>query len=239
MKKLLTPLAILIGLVNAAQAQVKLGLKFSPQLTWVGEESKSISSSGTRLNVSYGLMIDKYFTENYAIATELAVTSMTGKLMPTNAVINRTENNVGTTHINPEYTYKFQYINVPLMLKMRTNEIGYFRYYAEFGMNFGFMIRSKADIRASSLELKNVNINDPDPEDEFTLNDASSGKNLNDEVRFFRSALLVGAGIQYNIFGNTQLVAGLRYENSFSNFVKEDSWKASMHMAGLHVGVLF
>lgn len=235
MKKSITFTAIVIACTFTLHAQIKLGLKFSPQLTWVSEESKSISSSGTVLNASYGLMIDKYFTENYAIATELGITSMTGKLTPVQATLTR--NSVAYT--NPDYKYKLQYIAIPVMLRMRTNEIGYFRYYAEFGMNFGFLFRSKANIRATGLELNNVNINDPDPSDSYVLTDDASGRKLNDEVKFLRSALLVGAGIQYNVFGNTLLVAGIRYENSFSDFASEDAWKASMHMAGLHLGVLF
>lgn len=235
MKKLFTSLAIIVALANNAQAQIKLGLKCSPQLTWISEESKSITSSGARLNISYGLMIDKYFTENYAIATELGITSMTGNITPINAKLDKNQ----VTYNNPDYTYKLQYIAVPVMLKMRTNELGYFRYYAEFGMNFGFLFKSKADITASGFELNNVNINDPDPADAYVVTDNASGKALNDEVRFFRTALLVGAGIQYNVFGNTLLVAGIRYENSFTDFAKEDAWKASMHMAGLHIGVLF
>jgi hypothetical protein len=235
MKKLITSLAILFACSVSLQAQIKLGLKFSPQLTWVNEESKNITTSGSSLNASYGLMIDKYFTENYAIATELCITSMTGKIYPQNATLVRNS----VAYNNPKYTYKLQYIAVPVMLKMRTNEIGYFRYYAEFGLNFGFLFRGKADIKDAGLELNNVNINDPDPSDSYVLSDNSSGRKINDEVKFLRAALLVGAGIQYNIFGNTQLVAGLRYENSFSDFARDDAWKASLHMAGLHLGVLF
>jgi opacity protein-like surface antigen len=234
MKKFFTSLAFVICLANLANAQIKLGLKCSPQITWIGEKSRDVNTSGAKLNASYGLMIDKFFNENYAIGTEIAITSMTTKMHTVGSVLKRPNY---ADQLEPSYNYRLQYIAVPLILKMRTNEIGYFRYYAEFGMNFGFLFRAKADIEKNGSSLNNVNINNP--EDDYTLTNQTSGKTYDDQVRFFRSALLVGAGIQYNMFSNSLLVVGARYENSFSDFTKEKDWKATMNMAGLHIGVLF
>ena len=52
---------------------------------------------------------------------------------------------------------------------MRTNEIGYLRYYAEFGLNNCFLGRARADVSSSSVNLTDVNINDPDDADKFDL----------------------------------------------------------------------
>lgn len=237
MKRLITLFSLVIC-IQYASAQVKLGLKFSPQLTWVSPESKSISTSGTRLNVSYGLMADFGFTENYAFATEIAITTMSGRLNPGTVQITR-DGNTQTVN-NLEYLYKLQYLQIPLLLRMRTNELGYWRFYAEFGWNMNFLIRSKADIKATGLDLENVNVNDPDPEDAFDVRtNETPSKGLSSKVNFFRNSLVIGAGTQYRAFGNTLLVTGLRYENTLSDFTDEDRWKASMNLLSLHVGVLF
>lgn len=237
MKSLITSFALIgIGVMNMASAQVKLGIKCSPQLTWISEESKSIASGGSRVNLSYGLMIDKYFTDNYAFAVEPGITTMSGKLRPQNASL---VNSSSASFHSPEYLYRLQYINVPVLLRMRTGEIGYWRYYAEFGMDFGFLFKARADISSAGWNLSNVNVNDPDPSDSYAIADNSSGRQMNDDIRFMRTGLLFGIGVQYNVFANTLLVAGLRYQNALSDFAKEEAWKASMHTAALHAGVLF
>ena len=81
MKKLITTCCIVGAFASASQAQIKLGLKLSPQITWVAPESKGISSGGSKINASYGLMFDYYFTENYAFATEISVANYAGELI--------------------------------------------------------------------------------------------------------------------------------------------------------------
>jgi hypothetical protein len=238
MKKLITTCCIIGAFASAAHAQIKLGLKSAPQITWVTTESKSISSSGSKLNAAYGLMFDYYFTENYAFATEIAVASYAGDLTVKDSKITR-----GGTAANYEdvnYKYRTQYVSVPLMLRMRTNEIGYFRYFAEFGLDLGALVRAKADIKNSSIDLSDVNVNNPDKEDEYGIesNDNPPVK-YDDDAVFFRTAMVIGAGIQYNIFGTTQLVAGVRYNNALNNFAVEDNWKARMNAVSLNIGVLF
>lgn len=238
MKKLITTCCIIGAFASAAHAQIKLGLKIAPQITWVTTESKGISSSGSKLNAAYGLMFDYYFTENYAFATEIAVASYAGDLTVKDSKITR-----GGTAANYEdvnYKYRTQYVSVPLMLRMRTNEIGYFRYFAEFGLDLGALVRAKADIKNSSIDLSDVNVNNPDKEDEYGIesNDNPPVK-YDDDAVFFRTSMVIGAGIQYNIFGTTQLVAGIRYNNALNNFAVEDNWKARMNAVSLNLGVLF
>lgn len=238
MKKLITTCCIIGAFASAAHAQIKLGLKFAPQITWVTPESKSISAGGSKLNASYGLMFDYYFTENYAFATEVSVASFAGDITVKDSKI--TKGGPAATYEDVNYKYRTQYVGVPVMLRMRTNEIGYFRYYAEFGLDLGVLVRAKADVKSSSIDLTDVNVNNPDKEDAYAIesNDNPPVK-YDDDVTFFRTGMIIGAGIQYNIFGNTQLVAGVRYNNALNNFTVEDNWKARMNAVSLNLGVLF
>lgn len=134
-----------------------------------------------------------------------------------------------------KYDYQLRYVAIPLMLKMRTNEIGHLRYYAEFGYSSGFLVRSKADVSLDKLQLSNVNINEPDDEDKFEINT----QKYSDKVSPYRGSLLFGAGIQYNMFGSSMLIAGLRYDNGFTSFTKDDRWSSTLSNVALNIGVLF
>jgi len=235
MKKLLFGFAWLFGLSTGVQAQVKLGLKIMPQLTWTSVETKNLKADANYFNFAYGLILDKHFSENYSISTEIVIANFKGDLKPQNTTLVK---DGATPATDVSYEYTLQYFSVPLYLKMRTNEIGYLRYYAEFGLNNCFLGRARADVSSSSVNLTDVNINDPDDADKFDLTNGS-GKNLEDEVNFYRASLLIGAGIQYNAFANTLLFGGVRYDRGFTSFTKESSWDARLNGLCLNVGVLF
>lgn len=238
MKKLITFLC-LIGLISyTASAQIKLGLKIAPQITYVSTESKGISSTGTKFNIPYGLMLDYYFSENYAFATEFSIAGYSGNLKALDLIVSRNGNTATVQDVS--YTYNLRFISVPLMLRMRTKEIGYLRYYAEFGLDNNFLIKNTADISCSEFSLTDVNVNNPDKLDEYTLKTSNSpSQSLTDNVSFYRGALVIGAGVQYNVFSNTMLVGGLRYNNAFTNFTEEANWKSKLHGISLNIGVLF
>src|SRR6478609_2714905 len=165
-------ITILLNVYQLANAQVKLGLRLAPQLTWSKPDNKVTSTNGTRVNAAYGLMIDYYFTDNYAIGTEFSLQSM-----GTNMQIDQSKfTNISSHGVNYpstgdlKYDYRLKYIQVPVILKMRTKEIGYMRYYAEFGFGISFLTRAKADVSmGTTFKKENININEPDKEDEFRL----------------------------------------------------------------------
>lgn len=225
--------------VQATQAQkLSIGIKFSPQLTWSGTDNKNTSSNGNRINLSYGLMADYYFTENYAIGTEICLNSYgtnlnlkTDKFDEVQFAGNKIQKN--TEVVN--YDYRINYLQIPILLKMRTNEIGHTRYYAEFGFGSGIRTQAKADIKSGAFELNNVNVNDPDEEDVYKISPTS----FDDDVALFRGSIIMGAGIQYNFFGSSLLQAGVRYDNGLTSFTTDDRWTTTLNYISLNLGILF
>jgi hypothetical protein len=219
---------------NPIFAQIKMGIKVSPQYTWTTTDSKSLTTGDPHVNISYGLVLDYHINENYSFGTEFSIGTFGGTIKPDSVYIT----NKSAAAKDLEYTYKLQYINVPFIIKMRTKEIGYLRYYAEFGLGMSYNFKAKADISSTSasVDLENVDVNSPDPKDKLTIENDGV---LSQEVNFFRSSIIIGAGIQYNAFGNTLLVAGLRYDSALNDFTDEERWKASMNFLALHIGVMF
>ncbi len=237
MKKVIF-LTALFSIHFVANAQMKFGLKVSPHYTWTATDNKNTKSNGGRVNASYGLMGDYYFSDNYALASEIAITTFGVNLsLPASQYTGVWYTNKLYPANNKDlmYNYKMEYIQVPLILRMRTKEIGYLRYYAEFGVGAGFLFRAKADIDFDGESLHNVTVNDPDAADKFDILNVR----YSDRIRTLRTYMIFGAGIQYNFFGNSLLVAGLRYDNGLNRFTKDERWDTSLNFIALHAGVLF
>ena len=101
-------------------------------------------------------------------------------------------------------TYKLQYVEIPLTIKMHTQEIGYLTYYGRFGAGLGINVRSKAkDSYTSGSDLLTI---DRD--------------NIKSETRLFKGSLIVGLGAEYSLGGRTSAIIGLTYNNGFSNVLK-------------------
>lgn len=236
MKRLIIAVLFLM-FASGVSAQVKIGLRAAPQLTWSSPDNKSTSTNGTRVNFGYGITIDAYFSENYAIGTEFTLQSFgTNLSLDQNKFTSVTHKGASIPATEDlDYNYKIQYIQIPLLLKMRTKEIGYVRYYAEFGAAAGFLTRAKADVEMNTLSLSDVNINNPDDEDKFSIDPTG----YQDGVSKFRGSMLIGAGLMYNVHSESYLTAGLRYDRSFTSFTEDDRWKTGLDGLVLNVGFLF
>jgi hypothetical protein len=202
------------------------GLKISPDLSWFKPSDKTLSNSGSKLGFSYGLITEFGFSKNYAFSTGLEILNASGKLKFQDSTwYNATHN------IIYDRTYKLRYINIPLLLKLKTNQIGSMTYFGQFGIDASFLWKATAD--------DNVGLNGT----QTPLNDI----NISKDVNFLRLALNVGLGAEYNLAGTTSLVFSLNYNNGFTNALRKDSKFVSTNLnqsavfnyVGLTVGVLF
>ncbi len=177
----------------------RLGLKASPSISWIWPEIRELNYEETDFGFSYGIIIDKYFTENYAVSSGFFVTHQGGRLSFDE--IRENENILGENTENR--IYDLQYLDIPIALKMRTREIGYFTYYGQFGLSFGYNVRARAD-------------------DEFFGGNREEELDILDEKSPLKASLIMGAGAEYSLLGNTAIVMGLYYNNCFSNILDTD-----------------
>lgn len=179
----------------------RFGLKGEPALSWFKPDVKGVESNGVRFSFNYGLMMEFALggSDNYAFSTGLNVTSIKGKLKHPDYTVFTLD----TTFSNTEASYTLTHIQLPITLKMKTNEIGYMTYFGQFGFGAGFNWKSRMDYSTTRLSGENKN------EDE----DVDVGK----EMFPFRVSLIVGAGFEYNVSGNTSFVVGITFNNGFLN----------------------
>jgi len=208
---------------------VRFGIKISPNLSWTKPDSPGFDGAGNIIGYSFGLLADLKVGEkdNYAFATGLLLTNTGGKYAYP-YTYTATDSTLRTSEV--ESQLKLRYIEIPLALKLKTNEIGYLTYFGQLGMSIGFNIRAKADIE--TIDASGT---------KSTLEDVDMG----DEVNLFRSALIAGVGIEYNISGDTYIMAGFTYNGGFTNTldgVKDEQGKdvkVLQNYVELNLGVFF
>lgn len=181
----------------------RLGIQFNPNLSWMKSNRTGFDSNGSAIGFAYGLSFEYFLTNNYLLSSGLFLQYTPGKVKYTG--ITQGLDNIWVSDV--EATYKFRYIELPITLKLRTNEIGYFTYYANIGLKCGVNYKSSAEFDylyqdGTGPISKSAN---------YILDDAS------EDVNFLNMAMVIGAGFEYNISGNTNLMLGITFNNGFIN----------------------
>ncbi len=177
----------------------KGGLMISPAITWMqaavdNQNINKIQSPGAKLGFSYGLVGDFFFNNNYGIGANLRITSF-------NEEFKYFKNADSLQSI--DRTLHLQYLEIPVTLKMRTNEIGYVKYFAQFGFMPAILLGARADINEYDRNNNSVSSN--------------NGLNVNSSVNLFMLYSVVGIGAEYNLGGSTNIIVSLSWNNGFTN----------------------
>jgi len=222
MKKHLLSLIVFALIGSAVFAQddrpVRIAFAIQPSSSWFKPEGKIIEADGARLGFAYGILTDFMIAgnSNYAFGTGVMINSVGGTLKSSRYHDEFTPIDANTTALLDEFAiatekYRLQYLEIPLTLKLKTNEIGYLTYYGQFGLNLSFNIKSRLDV-----------------EYDFPSSQPLSQEDLNvgSDINLIRTALQVGAGAEYNISGETRIVAGLVWNNGLTDTFNLDEFKA-------------
>lgn len=196
---------------------IRFGIFAEPKISWLAPDVSAIEGNGGKLGFNVGLIIDSYFTKNYAFATGISINNVGGKLLYSAADSLITTNGSEIIDANSSVKYKFQYVNIPLGLKLKTNEIGYFSFCSNVGITPQIKIKSTAQ------------------SDDNEFNDV----NIDEEINLFNLAYHIGAGIEYSIGGNSAITANIIYTNGFLDLTKSEEEKIVMSNVALKIGLMF
>ena len=108
---------------------------------------------------------------------------------------------------NLDRIYKTQYVQLPLIFTMKTNEIKKkFRVYGQIGFGLSFLLKAKG------IDTFSPAIGGSPRESE---------KNIYDNMRFTRESLILGAGVEVPIHESTYARIGIKFDNAFVNVLKD------------------
>jgi hypothetical protein len=200
------------------QSPIRLGAHFDPVVTWFSTRTPEIDKDGSKLGFNGGLIVEDYFTKNYAFVTGLSFTSLGGNLLYHEEESLTIGNGSHVTlPAGTTVAYTINYLTIPVALKLKSNEIGYFTYYAQLGFSPQINIGSKATTTGSLLTKDNVS----------------------QEINLFHLSFLFGGGIEYNIGGQTSLIAGIFFNNGFTDVLSNSDHKSALNFLTIRIGVMF
>lgn len=209
-KKILILILLLVG-TNWAVAQTKafqFGFKIAPNIGWVKPDAQGYERTGTKAGFNWGFQGEFFLMENYFLNTGFNVIYLNGDYSYPHK--RRIENEA--VEGMQERVLKMQYIQIPLILKMKTNEFNGFRVYGQVGFGLGFTLNAKAD-----------DVFIPDPNHGTLGRKSFENEDVKNEYRSTRESLLIGAGIEIPLGGATFLTAGLLFDNGFRDIMKDQN----------------
>ena len=176
----------------------RFGLNVSPNLSWFRTETAHYLNRGVDFGFSYGLIADYEFAQNYAITSGLNVLHTGGSIKYENPQSNLEDR---------RWDYQLRYLEVPLALKLRLEEMGFLTGYGKFGLGLGFNVSAKAEEKIYNLDGSTTNKPETD---------------VSNDIRFLRGSLILGAGAEYSLGGRSAIVAGITFHNGFANVLDRE-----------------
>lgn len=204
-----------LGTLSGQLERWRFGFQASPSLSWMSANDKLINSSGTNLGIRIGTTAEYYLNENYVLTTGLQLHfnhggqllhDEGGDLWP-DADLSSDEYSALPNGV--KLRYHLQYLEIPISFRMRTNEIGYWRFFAEAPiLQLNILTRARGDIEGPSVAM-------------------SLGEEIREEVRLLGISYGFGVGGEYSLTEHISLITGLFYHRIFTDVTSDNGRKFS------------
>lgn len=243
MKKIVITTLLILPLLcfNAQEEEGKkfrFGLLGNTSVGWLApDDARKFSSGGVGLGLGWGLQMEFRLGKTTSFATGLNLEVFKASLNYDDPDLSATSK-ATYYDLNSDFeylpwddlatipddtslfqltkrTYNINYVNIPLILKMKTKEIGYFTYFGEFGAVLGFKTKARVEDISNVISYDSTSLNDP-----FTIvstDESNLDLDLAKGTQPIRAGLRVGGGAEYNISGSTSLFFSLHYNYFITN----------------------
>ena len=211
---------ILFGAIQGmdGQGKMKFSVHADPQFAWFSSDDDSISPDGSIFHLQAGLQMENYFRENYAFYVGFGINNLGGNLnyLKSEDYIKNDDDTITITG-GQSVKMNLQYLDIPLGLKLKTEELGYATFFLQIGFNP--MININARVTSEDESLDKVSIKE--------------------SIHIFNLGYHVGAGVEYRLGGSTSLIGGIRWVSGFTNVTKQDGANISLNAISINLGILF
>lgn len=175
-----------------ASAQVEIGVKVSPSITYqrfVAPKELNLKSDGASVGIGFGVIADYFFGTNYAFHSGVVFNVKGGSF--TSQYTDEFGNNVKFESEN-----SLHYIEIPLALKLYTNEVAPdIRAYFTAGGTLNTMVGARIDGEKVDDE----------------------GEKYTKQFNLFEVGAIVGAGAEWQLGESTKFFGGLTYQHGLTD----------------------
>ena len=193
--KKLTFLLLFLGFSTTAMAQMEIGIQFSPTISgnrFIAEDRHEFEKTNNTLRLGVGVVGDYFFSNNYAFSSGLMYRSKGSKISYTYMAENG-DGQLTPTKETDELTV--QYLEIPLTLKLFTNEVAPdVVVYFQVGGALGTKVSAQVDQKK-------------------VINGEKTAKRFN----IFETSAVLGTGAEMQLGQSTKLFGGVTYLRGLSN----------------------
>ncbi|WP_181307863.1 porin family protein [Rufibacter sp. XAAS-G3-1] len=192
-----TPLVFILAALffcsQEASAQVEIGVKVSPSVTstrTIARDQYNFKNDGASAAFGMGIIADYFFGANYAFGSGLLYSTKGGE-------VSYDYSPVAGTFLRASDDINLQYLEIPLTLKLFTNEISSgTRLYFQAGGSLNTMLAAKVNDRKV---------------------DNNSGDRYTKRFNTFEIAALLAAGAEWQLGQSTKLFGGISYHRGLTD----------------------
>jgi hypothetical protein len=216
---LFTTVLFTIALTSWGKPRMLLSFTGSPSFNWMSTNNRIAEREKLIMGYDFGLNGDIYFSESerYSLLTGLQIINTGGE------VSYRTgepfQFSGATLPPLTKIKYMLRYVEIPMAIKLKTDQFRRVRYWGQFGMSGMLNIGAKG-----------------------TSNDGTFVKtNINDEINMFNLSMDVGAGFDFDLGGNNSVTAGLIFQNGLVDVTTDNAFsdKTIVNSLKVRIGVIF
>ena len=210
---------LFLGFLQVLQGQgtTRFSVHLAPQFAWFNSDEGSIQNKGSIFQLQYGLQMDRFFEKNYAFSLGFGVNNLGGNLLysDSSAFVSRGDSLFFLPGQRVKHAYK--YLEIPLGLKLKTEELGYLTFYLQIGFNPMINIEATVSSEDDLYELEGIR----------------------ESVHVFNLGYHAGVGVEYRLGGTTALTGGLRWTAGLTDVTDHDDANVSIRALSIHLGLLF
>ena len=220
MKRLILALLVFASAESGfGQKHIKLSFTGSPAINWMSTNNTVVKSGNPIFGYDFGVNADFYFAENerYSFLTGLLITNAGGELNYQNVSDFTFAGKILPASGNIKY--KLRYVEIPLCLKLKTDQFNRISYWGQLG------ITPMVNIDANGFS------------DDGKLNKT----NINDEINLFNLDMNVGIGFDYDLSGNNSVTTGIIFQNGLMDVTTDNTFtdKTVINSLKLKIGLNF
>lgn len=219
--KRITLFSVLFTICISAWSQTRMQLSFvgSPSINWMTSDNRIAEREKVVMGYDFGLNGDVFFSENerYSLLTGLLISNIGGEISyRTSAPFNF------SGYTLPSLTkirYRLRYVEIPLSLKLKTDQFHRVRYWGQFGLSAMLNIGARGDSNDRQLVKAKIN----------------------NEINLFNLAMNVGAGFDFDLGGNNSVTTGLVFQNGLIDVTTDNAFtdKTIVNSLKLKIGLIF
>lgn len=211
--------SIILGAIISLQAQspVKFNVQVSPQFAWLNSDDNAVEPNGSIFHMQVALQMDYFFAENYAFALGLGINNLGGNLLYSDSTEFNSKGDILLAEPGQSVKMNLQYIDIPLGLKLKSEELGYATFFLQLGFNPMININAKGSTNDGVMDKDDIREN----------------------IHLFCLGYHAGLGVEYQLGGSTALVGGLRWSAGLTDVTDNDRANVKTNAVTIHLGILF